>query len=144
MIMIICLTVRRVYALIRESERFIQPDKKVKYENEPGKGVRKMTARKLEKHGICDSLYAELFDMKTKLDGFIESIEHTDGDTWETLYPYINHLDELRSFINWKMEIFSKVCPVDWSKHNLDVENTVSVKTDEKTSDFPAGGYVGG
>lgn len=103
-----------------------------------------MTATKATKHGICDSLYTELFGMQTRLDDFISSIEHAEGEALVTLYPYVKHLKELRSFIDWKMEIFSKVCPVDWGKHHTDIESSASVKLEEKPGDFPAGGYVGG
>ncbi len=101
-----------------------------------------MTARKVDTHSICDSLYDELLGTKSKLDNFISSIEHAEGKTRKTLKPYLRHLHEMKGYIEWKMEIFSKVCPLDWSKHT-DFESTASVKIDEK-NDFIAGGYVGG
>ena len=102
-----------------------------------------MTARKVDTHSICDSLYHELLGTKSKLDNFISSIEHTEGKTRKTLKPYLGHLHEMKDYIEWKMEIFSKVCPVDWRKYDAGFESTASVKIEEKR-DFIAGGYVGG
>ena len=102
-----------------------------------------MTARRASTHSICDSLYDELQKTNSTLDHFISTIVRTDGKTRETLDPYLRHLEEIRKFIEWKMEIFSKVCPADWQKHNLDFESTASVKADDE-NDFPAGGFVGG
>lgn len=108
-----------------------------------GKEGRKMTAKRVDTHSICDSLYHELLGMKSRLDTFISSIEHTKGKTREALEPYIRHLLEMKGYIGWKMEIFSKVCPIDWSKYEKGIEDTASVRIEEK-GDFDAGGYIGG
>jgi len=105
-----------------------------------------MTARKFEINYYSDSLYKELFEMKSKLDGFAAEIERLEGYRSEALKPYVRHLHELTGFIDWKLEIFNKVCPVDWSKYIRDLEDTVSVPLIEATKEGEeiAGGYVGG
>ena len=112
-------------------------------------GLRKeekiMTARKLDIKGYCDSLYTEMFDTKKRLGNYVTMIEQTEGKDKLILNQYSRHLDELISFIDWKLEIFNKVCPVDWGKFTEGIESTVSVPpvgTQEK--DQPAGGYMGG
>lgn len=102
-----------------------------------------MTARKADTHSICTSLYQEMRETNRKLDEFISTIEHSEGKTRTTLNPYLRHLYELKGFIDWKLEIFSKVCPVDWGKEVENIQSTVSVKASDET-DFPAGGYIGG
>ncbi|UCD36322.1 MAG: hypothetical protein JSU90_05695 [Nitrospiraceae bacterium] len=105
-----------------------------------------MAARKLDIKNYCDTLYGELFGIKTKLNEFVTMIEYTEGKERQTLGSYSRHLQELISFIDWKLEIFNKVCPVDWNRFTHDVESTVSVPPMEgrEESDLPAGGYVGG
>ena len=102
-----------------------------------------MTSIKVDTHSICDSLYHELLGTKSKLDNFISSIEQTEGQTRKTLKSYTRHLLELKDYIEWKMKIFSKVCPIDWRKYDAGFESTASVKIEEKR-DFIAGGYVCG
>ena len=105
-----------------------------------------MTDKLIDTKSFCNSLYKELFGMKSKLEEFASTIEHTEGKTKEALQSYTHHLREMANFIEWKLEIFSKVCPVDWSKLDMDVESKVSVPPVEtgKESEMPAGGYVGG
>ncbi len=104
-----------------------------------------MATRTLDIKDYCDSLYKELFDMKSRLGEFVTMIEKAEGREKNVLHPYIRHLDELMSFIDWKMEIFNKICPVDWSKFTKGVESTVSVpEVNPKETELTAGGYVGG
>jgi hypothetical protein len=102
-----------------------------------------MTAQRLEKHGFCDSLSREVISIKEKLGELVGELE---GSHDENLEPYVRHLHEMINFIDWKIEIFSKVCPVDWKSLDVNVESTVSVPPIEssKEKDLPAGGYVGG
>jgi hypothetical protein len=59
---------------------------------------------------------------------------------------HIRPLHETIGFIDWKLEIFSKVSPFDWSKYVEGIESTVSVPPEGpfNEGDQPAGGYLGG
>lgn len=94
----------------------------------------------------CDSLYTELFNMKTRLSEFVTEIEHMEGKERKSLGTFSRHLNEIIETIDWKLEIFTKVCPVEWGKFLKGVESTVSVPSESsmKESEMPAGGYVGG
>jgi hypothetical protein len=104
-----------------------------------------MTAKRIDIKDYCDSLYTELFDIKLRLGEFLSTIDQIEGKKSGVLSSYGRHLHELISFIDWKLQIFNKVCPVDWSKFSHDVEGTVSVPPVESLKvDETAGGYVGG
>jgi len=92
--------------------------------------------------GYCDTLYMELSGMKNRLTELVNEIEHMGGKDKTVLISHKKHLDELIKAVEWKMEIFSKSCPIDWSKFGVESEGRVSVPTTE--SDMPAGGYAGG
>ncbi len=105
-----------------------------------------MATRQIDIKDYCDSLYKELYGVKSRLSEFVTMIEHMEDKNKKILNPYIRHLRETLGFIDWKMEIFSKVCPIDWSKFIQDIESTVSVPPVEtrEESKQPAGGFVGG
>lgn len=104
-----------------------------------------MTAKRIDIKDYCDSLYTELFDMKSRLGEFVSTIDQIEGKKSGVLSSYGKHLHELISFIDWKLQIFNKVCPVNWSKFSHDVESTVSVPpAGDLKEDEPAGGFVGG
>jgi len=111
-----------------------------------GKEVTKMATRKMNTKNYCDSLYSELFGMKTRLAEFVTEIEHMDTRDRSLLNHFVRHLNEIINTIDWKLEIFTKVCPVEWSRYVKEVESTVSVPSESslKESEMPAGGYVGG
>ena len=93
----------------------------------------------------CDSLYTELFSMKTKLGEFVKMIEQKEEKEKTLLNPYKRHMNEIISFIDWKIVIFSKFYPVDWNRFGQDFESTVSVPPVEmKESEQTPGGYIGG
>lgn len=102
-----------------------------------------MTAQNSEKHSFCESLSREVISIKEKLGELVTDLE---GSNEKNLEPYLRHLHEMINFIDWKIEIFSKVCPVDWHSLDMNVESTVSVPPVEtsREQDLPAGGYVGG
>ncbi|MHA2218858.1 MAG: hypothetical protein ACXADW_19720 [Candidatus Hodarchaeales archaeon] len=94
---------------------------------------------------FCDSLYKELFHMKIKLGKFASIIEQGKGKNTQELLPYVRHLREIDSFIDWKVEILNKVSPVEWSKFGQDIEGEVSVPPIDLTdTDQPSGGFIGG
>jgi hypothetical protein len=103
-----------------------------------------MATRTIDIKNYCDSLYSELFNMKTRLVEFVTQIEHMEGKEKFMINPFVRHLNELINTIDWKLEIFTKACPVDWSKYIRGVESTVSVSTETTRESEPAGGYVGG
>lgn len=110
-----------------------------------GKEVTIMATRKIDINSYCDSLYTELFKIKASLVEYVTQIEHMDGKERSILNPFVRHLNELINTIDWKLEIFTKVCPVDWGRFVKGVESNVSVSTDTmKEGEQIAGGYFGG
>jgi hypothetical protein len=105
-----------------------------------------MAARRIDIKDYCESLYTELFDMKSRLGEFVTTLQQMEGEQKKVLSPHINHLNEMISFIEWKLEIFNKVCPVELNRFAQDIESIVSVPPVEtlKEGDQPAGGDVGG
>lgn len=96
--------------------------------------------------GYCDSLYSELTGIKDRLESFLTRIDLLEADEKKVLCSHEKHLRELMQMVDWKMEIFSKKCPVDWSKFGKESESTASVplSASMKEKDFPSGGYAGG
>ena len=93
----------------------------------------------------CDSLYTELHHMKIKLERYAAIIEQGKGKSKDELIPYVRHLHDIVSFIDWKMEIFNKVSPIEWSKFGEYVESEVSVPPmDLSDTEQIPGGYLGG
>jgi hypothetical protein len=94
----------------------------------------------------CDSMYKELSDMKTRLLGFVREIEQMKGPEKALLESHIPHFREIVNFIDWKLEILTKVCPFDWTGYAGDVERTASVQMQEGQPEKEpiAGGYLGG
>jgi hypothetical protein len=103
-------------------------------------------ARHTDIHGYCDSLYLELSGMKDRLGGFLNQIKKMDVKDRTVLDSHVKHLNELINSIEWKLEIFSKECPVDWSAFGKESEISTSVPSSEslKEKDFPGGGFAGG
>jgi len=114
------------------------------------RGLRKedliMSARHIDINGYCDCLYSELSNMKDSVDAFLTQIDVMPGKEKGVLRSHVRHLNELKEMIDWKLEIFTKECPVDWNKFGKESESTTSVPTGEdfKNKDFPSGGYAGG
>ncbi len=94
----------------------------------------------------CDAIYSELSDMKARALCMIRNVEEMDETERKHVTSHIPHLRELANFIDWKLQILTKVCPFDWSGFEGDVERTVSVRVPEETAekDVVAGGYLGG
>ncbi len=95
-----------------------------------------------ESKGFCDEVYAQLTDMKEKIIGLQKrsAAESHGKDIEGGLFS--RHLCELADQIDWKLQILSHSCPVDW-KGAADYEETAQVNTTEKSEDFSPG-YVGG
>ncbi len=105
-----------------------------------------MATRENDIKDYCDSLYTELFTMKSKLGEFSCMIELKEEKEKTLLNPFKRHIDEILSFIDWKLVIFSKLYPVAWKRLAQDFEGTVSVPPVEtmKESEQTPGGYIGG
>lgn len=103
-------------------------------------------ARHRDINNYCDSLYSELAGMKETLGDFLARINHMEGKDKAVLSSHIRHISELIQTIDWKLEIFSRECPVDWNKLGKESESSASVPSSEslKNPDFPSGGYAGG
>jgi len=104
-----------------------------------------METVKSEVKNYCNSLYKELYHMKIKLGRFATIIEQDKIKGKDELITYVRHLHDIVSFLEWKMEIFNKVCPVEWDKFGEHFETDVSVPPVELTeTDQTASGYLGG
>lgn len=103
-------------------------------------------AKHIDINNYCDCLYEELSNIKDSLGGFLTQIELMERKDKEILATHTRHLNELIQTVTWKMEIFSKECPIDWNKLGKESESSTSVPTSEtfKEKDFPSGGYAGG
>jgi hypothetical protein len=64
-------------------------------------GLRKevitMTAKRIDIKDYCDSLYTELFDIKSRLGEFVSTIDQIEGKKSGVLSSYGKHLHELIS-----------------------------------------------
>jgi hypothetical protein len=97
-----------------------------------------------ESKGFCDEVYTTLADMKEKiLELKNRSVAKSPGKDIEG-GMFGRHLNELADQIDWKLQILSHSCPVDW-KGSADYEEIAEVNTIEKSGDTEfSPGYVGG
>lgn len=104
-----------------------------------------MATKNIDINNYCDCLYGELSNIKDSLNAFLTQIDLMEGKDRERFRSHVKHLNELIQTVDWKMEIFSKECPVDWKKFGKESEVTTSVPSSEssKEHNFP-GGYAGG
>ena len=96
--------------------------------------------------GYCDSLFAELSDMKIRLECFVDEIKDVEGFDSKVAGTHDRHLKELIEAIDWKLEILTKAGPYEWKGMSEKFESTVSVEVRESTpkQDPISGGYIGG
>jgi hypothetical protein len=97
-----------------------------------------------ESKSYCDEVYMELEEMKKRIiklrDRSAAKSPGTDIDGG----MFRRHLSELADQIDWKLQILSHSCPVDW-KGSTDYEETAQVSTREKSGDIDfSPGYIGG
>lgn len=90
----------------------------------------------------CNNIFSELDGVKTRLNGFIRQIEGAKGKEAEHIHSHADHLREIIKTIDWKLEIFTKVCPLESGGYDKGATGSGSVPTEEG-KDF-SGGYVGG
>ena len=93
----------------------------------------------------CDRVYTELTEMKSRLLGFVREIDQMRGADKDLLESHKSHLNDIVRTLDWKLEIFTRVCPFEWSGF-ADVEKTASVRLEEGLSEKEsiAAGYLGG
>lgn len=88
-----------------------------------------------ESKGFCDEVYTQLTGMKEKI---IElkgrSVAKSPGQDIEG-GMFGRHLGELADQIDWKLQILSHSCPVDW-KGSVDYAEEAQVSTTEKSRDL--------
>lgn len=101
------------------------------------------TVRNIDYRRSCEEIYSELDDIKGRLCTLVENLEMLGPELKERFRPVIRHLDEIINTIDWKMEIFTKVCPFDFTGYHKEAESTASVPLSEKVEEFSPG-YVGG
>ncbi len=111
-----------------------------------GKEATMVSAKDIGFRNYCDSMYKELSGMKSRLLGFVTEIEQMTGSEKDILKSHIPHFREIVNFIDWKLEILTKVCPFDWTGYASDVERTASVGVQKEPLEKEpvSGGYIGG
>ncbi len=97
-----------------------------------------------ESKGFCDEVYTELAEMKARIIELKDrSVANSPGKDIEG-GMFGRHLGELADQIDWKLQILSHSCNVDW-KGSVDFEETAQVNAIEKPGDIEfSPGYVGG
>lgn len=102
------------------------------------------STRDIRFKNYCNSMYNELSGMKSRLLDFVREIEQMTGPEREKLDSHIPHFRVIADFIDWKLEILTKVCPFEWTGYT-GVERTVSVLPEkENEKETVSGGYIGG
>ncbi len=97
-----------------------------------------------ESKGFCDEVYTQLADMKERIIKLMDrSVAKSQGADIDG-GMFRRHLSELADQIDWKLQILSHSCTVDW-KGSVDYEETAQVNTREKSEDLEfSPGYIGG
>jgi len=97
-----------------------------------------------ESKAFCDEVYTQLAEMKEKIIELkARSAAESPGKDIEG-GMFVRHLGELADQIDWKLQILSHSCAVDW-KGSADYTETAQVNTIEKPGDTEfSPGYVGG
>ncbi len=97
-----------------------------------------------ENKGFCDEVYTQLVDMKEKIIKLKDrSVAKSPGKDIDG-GMFARHLRELADQIDWKLQILSHSCPVDWNG-SADYEEVAQVNTIDKSGDIEfSPGYVGG
>ncbi len=97
-----------------------------------------------ESKGFCDEVYTELTAIKSKILKLKDrSVAKSPGEDIEG-GMFGRHLSELADQIEWKLQILSHSCSVDW-EGAADYEETAQVSEADKSEDGEfSPGYVGG
>lgn len=104
-----------------------------------------MTATKtISETELCGSLYNDLMDIKARLLDLAARMEGVAGPEAEHLRSHVSHLNDIVRTIDWKLDIFAKVCPTSPGAFAGGVEGTVSVPETKFEKEPISGGYMGG
>ncbi len=105
-----------------------------------------MATRKKNIDNYCNTLFNELTDVKGRINTLIGTVEGFSGKEGEHIRSHAEHLRELVKNIDWKLEIFTKVCPLDSGGYSEGAVEGASVPTPDitKESERIAGGHAGG
>ncbi len=97
-----------------------------------------------ESKAFCDEVYTKLADMKKMIIELKDrSVAKSPGKDIEG-GMFGRHLSELADQTDWKLQILSHSCPVDW-KGSADYPETAQVNTTRKSGDIEISpGYLGG
>jgi hypothetical protein len=97
-----------------------------------------------ENKRFCDEVYAELTDIKKKIMKLKDRSGAKSPGTDIDGGMFGRQLAELADQIDWKLQILSHSCTVDW-KGAVDFEETAQVNTMERFGEGEfSPGYVGG
>jgi hypothetical protein len=103
------------------------------------------TIKDISMRGYCDTVYLELSDIRSRILELTDKIEKTYGVEDEVFKAHSRHLHELADFVEWKLQLITKVCPHDWKGFGEEVESMVSVPVQERLKETEvSGGYIGG
>jgi hypothetical protein len=93
---------------------------------------------------FCDEVFRELTDMKENIIKLRDrSVAKSPGKDIEG-GMFVRHLNDLADQIDWKLQILSHSCPVDW-KGSADYTETAQVNMTEQSREVDfSPGYVGG
>lgn len=90
----------------------------------------------------CNTLYTELEGVKAKLNDLIAEIEGFSAEEGVHVKSHADHLKKIIDTIDWKLEVFTKVCPLDSGGYSKGAVENVSVPILDP--DQFSGGYLGG
>ncbi len=97
-----------------------------------------------ESKGFCDEVFTQLTDMKEKIIKLQKQSAAVSPGADIEGGLFGRHLHELADQIDWKLQILSHSCPIDW-KGATDFEETAQVDVAVKSKDIEfSPGYVGG
>jgi hypothetical protein len=111
------------------------------------KGQTTMTNKKtINMKEYCNTLYAELDGMKSRLGMLVEQINNFQGEDREHVGSHADHLNEIIKAIDWKLEIIGKACPIDSTSFGKGAVGGASVPLEDPSERGKrvAGGNIGG
>lgn len=99
-------------------------------------------AKKQNIDNYCNNLFTQLADIKGQIDGFIKQVEGFSGKEGEHFRSHAEHLREINKTIDWKLQIFTKSCPLDSGGYDKDAITGAGVPAGEGQD--ISGGFAGG
>ncbi|MFA5110924.1 MAG: hypothetical protein WC443_05940 [Desulfobaccales bacterium] len=95
----------------------------------------------------CDSMYAELTNMKARLYDILRVIDRMPREERAKIRSQTDELHILVGDLSRRIDRLMKECPTDWSKAKMEIEELkehLAEKIDWWDATHIAGGYLGG